>query len=107
MARISSAVFSSHIPAVGAAIDLGTTGNEYWSPVFEGFEYSKKWQADNTPDVIILVYNDHASAFDLRVVPTFGIGCSEVFESADEGWDHALFLLSRGILIWPGILPSL
>ncbi len=86
MARISSAVFSSHIPAVGAAIDLGTTGNEYWSPVFEGFEYSKKWQADNIPDVIILVYNDHASAFDLRVVPTFGIGCSEEFESADEGW---------------------
>jgi protocatechuate 4,5-dioxygenase, beta chain len=86
MARITSAVYSSHIPAVGAAIDLGTTGNDYWAPVFKGFEFSKQWQADNTPDVIILVYNDHASAFDLRVVPTFAIGCSESFEIADEGW---------------------
>jgi len=86
MARITSAVYSSHIPAVGAAIDRGTTDNEYWSPVFKGFEFSKQWQADNKPDVIILVYNDHASAFDLRVVPTFAIGCSESFEIADEGW---------------------
>ncbi|MDG2175626.1 MAG: class III extradiol dioxygenase subunit beta [Gammaproteobacteria bacterium] len=86
MARITSAVFSSHIPAVGAAIDGGTTDNEYWSPVFKRFEFSKQWQADNKPDVIILVYNDHASAFDLRVVPTFAIGCSESFEIADEGW---------------------
>ena len=86
MARISSAVFSSHIPAVGAAIDLGTTQNDYWAPAFKGFEFSKQWEAENTPDVIILVYNDHASAFDLRVIPTFGIGCSEQFESADEGW---------------------
>jgi protocatechuate 4,5-dioxygenase beta chain len=86
MARITSAVFSSHIPAVGAAIDRGATDNDYWSPVFKGFEFSKQWQADNKPDVIILVYNDHASAFDLRVVPTFAIGCSEAFEIADEGW---------------------
>lgn len=86
MARISSAVFSSHIPAVGAAIDRGTTQNDYWAPVFKGFEFSRQWMAQNTPDVIILVYNDHASAFDLRVVPTFAIGCSELFESADEGW---------------------
>jgi protocatechuate 4,5-dioxygenase beta chain len=86
MARITSAVFSSHIPAVGAAIDRGATDNDYWSPVFKGFEFSKQWQANNKPDVIILVYNDHASAFDLRVVPTFAIGCSEAFEIADEGW---------------------
>lgn len=86
MASITSAVYSSHIPAVGAAIDRGTTDNDYWSPVFKGFEFSKQWQADNIPDVIILVYNDHASAFDMKIVPTFGIGCSEQFESADEGW---------------------
>jgi protocatechuate 4,5-dioxygenase beta chain len=86
MARITSAVFSSHIPAVGAAIDRGATRNEYWAPVFKGFEFSRQWEKDNKPDVVILVYNDHASAFDLRVVPTFAIGCSEQFESADEGW---------------------
>ena len=41
MARITSAVYSSHIPAVGAAIDRGTTGNDYWSPVFKGFEFEE------------------------------------------------------------------
>jgi protocatechuate 4,5-dioxygenase beta chain len=36
--------------------------------------------------VIVLVYNDHASAFDMRIIPTFGIGCAEEFPIADEGW---------------------
>jgi aromatic ring-opening dioxygenase catalytic subunit (LigB family) len=38
------------------------------------------------PDVVILVYNDHASAFSLDIVPTFAIGCAERFPPADEGW---------------------
>jgi len=29
---------------------------------------------DNTPDVIFLVYNDHATAFSLDMIPTFAIG---------------------------------
>jgi protocatechuate 4,5-dioxygenase beta chain len=29
---------------------------------------------DNTPDVIFLVYNDHATAFSLEMIPTFAIG---------------------------------
>jgi protocatechuate 4,5-dioxygenase beta chain len=86
MARITAAVFSSHIPAVGAAIDLGKTGEPYWQPVFRGFEFSKQWIARDTPDVILLVYNDHASAFSLDMIPTFAIGCAERFQPADEGW---------------------
>ena len=35
---------------------------------------------------MILVYNDHASAFDMNLIPTFAIGCAEEFEPADEGW---------------------
>ena len=38
------------------------------------------------PDVVILVYNDHASAFSLDIIPTFAIGCAEKFPPADEGW---------------------
>ncbi len=37
-------------------------------------------------DVVILVYNDHASAFDMNIIPTFAIGCGERFKPADEGW---------------------
>jgi len=42
--------------------------------------------AAQKPDVILLTYNDHASAFSLDIVPTFAIGCAEQFAPADEGW---------------------
>lgn len=86
MARISAGVATSHVPAIGAAIDLGKTREQYWAPLFEGYEFSKKWIAGEKPDVIFLVYNDHASAFDLKMIPTFAIGCGEKFGIADEGW---------------------
>jgi protocatechuate 4,5-dioxygenase beta chain len=86
MARISAGVFSSHVPAIGAAIDLGKTAEPYWQPLFKGFEFSKQWVARAKPDVIFLVYNDHASAFSLELIPTFAIGCAERFAIADEGW---------------------
>ena len=86
MARITAGVTTSHIPAVGAAIDLGKTHEPYWQPVFEGYEFSKRWIAEHKPDVVVLVYNDHASAFSLEIIPTFAIGCAESFQPADEGW---------------------
>lgn len=86
MARISASVYTSHVPAIGAAIDTGKTGDEYWKPLFAGYDYSKQWIADNTPDVILLVYNDHASAFDANMVPTFAIATGDEFQPADEGW---------------------
>ncbi len=85
-ARISASVYTSHVPAIGAAIDLGKTDNEYWSPLFKGYEPSKQWMKDNRPDVIFLVYNDHATAFSLEMIPTFAIGCAAEFKPADEGW---------------------
>ena len=86
MARIVAGVATSHIPAVGAAIDLGKTGEPYWQPVFKGYEFSKQWMTEHMPDVVVLVYNDHASAFSLELIPTFAIGCAEAFPPADEGW---------------------
>ena len=86
MARIVAGVATSHVPAIGAAIDLGKTGEPYWKPVFEGYEWSKTWIAELKPDVIILVYNDHASAFSLELIPTFALGTAAEFPPADEGW---------------------
>jgi protocatechuate 4,5-dioxygenase beta chain len=86
MARITAGVATSHVPAIGAAIDQGKTREPYWAPLFQGFEFSKRWIAANKPDVVFLIYNDHASAFSLDIVPTFAIGCAERFEPADEGW---------------------
>ena len=86
MARITAGVATSHVPAIGAAVDLGKTGKPYWKPLFAGYEFSKEWIAKEKPDVIFLVYNDHATAFGLENIPTFAIGCADEYEIADEGW---------------------
>jgi protocatechuate 4,5-dioxygenase beta chain len=86
VASISASVYTSHIPAIGAALDLGKTAEPYWQPVFGGYQRSKEWMAKHVPDVIVLVYNDHATAFSLDLVPTFAIGTGERFMPADEGW---------------------
>ena len=86
MARITASVFTSHVPAIGAALDLGKTAEPYWQPVFQGYEFSKQWMKDKQPDVIILVFNDHATAFSLDMIPTFAIGTAAQYQPADEGW---------------------
>jgi protocatechuate 4,5-dioxygenase beta chain len=86
MARITASVYTSHVPAIGAALDLGKSHEPYWQKVFAGYEFSRQWLRDNTPDVIFLVYNDHATAFSLELIPTFAIGCAAEFQPADEGW---------------------
>ena len=85
-ARISAGVFTSHVPAIGAAMDHGKTDEPYWQPLFDGYEPSREWMSDNTPDAIVLVYNDHATAFSLDLIPTFAIGTAASFPVADEGW---------------------
>jgi protocatechuate 4,5-dioxygenase beta chain len=86
MARITAGIACSHVPAIGAAIDLGKTAEPYWMPLFKGFEFTKQWMRANVPDVVFLVYNDHATSFSLDCIPTFAIGCAEQFTPADEGW---------------------
>ncbi|WP_417222324.1 class III extradiol dioxygenase subunit beta [Amphritea sp.] len=86
MARITAGIASSHVPAIGAAIDNGKTEEAYWQPLFAGYDWTKQWLKDEKPDVVILVYNDHASAFSMDIIPTFAIGCAEEYQSADEGW---------------------
>jgi len=86
MARITAGVTTSHVPAIGAALDHGNAGNDYWRPMFAGYDWTKKWIAQERPDVVVLVYNDHASAFSLEMIPTFAIGCADTFNVADEGF---------------------
>ena len=86
MARITASVYTSHVPAIGAAMDLGKTAEPYWQKVFSGYEFSRQWMKDNKPDVVFLVFNDHATAFSLEMIPTFAIGTAERYKVADEGW---------------------
>src|ERR1700751_90117 len=86
VAKLIAGVTTSHVPAIGAALDNGKSGEPYWRRVFGGYDFSKKWLAETKPDVVFLVYNDHASAFSLEIIPTFALGCGEQFAPADEGW---------------------
>ena len=86
MARITASVYTCHVPAIGAAMDLGKTEEPYWQPVFDGYESRRRWIEEHKPDVVFLVYNDHATAFSLDMIPTFAIGTGAEFQPADEGW---------------------
>ncbi len=86
MAKIIAGIGSSHVPAIGAAIDNNKTEEPYWKRVFSGFEKSQQWMRETAPDVAIVVYNDHASAFSTDLIPTFALGAAAEFPPADEGW---------------------
>ncbi|MCZ6656865.1 MAG: class III extradiol dioxygenase subunit beta [Gammaproteobacteria bacterium] len=86
MARIIAGVGTSHVPAIGAAVDNGITDSDYWAPLFKGYEPAREWMRETQPDVAIIIYNDHASAFSLELIPTFVIGVADAFLPADEGY---------------------
>jgi protocatechuate 4,5-dioxygenase beta chain len=86
MAKIVAGVGCSHVPAIGAAIDLGKTQDDYWKKLFDGFQRAKEVMAEIKPDLVIEVYNDHGSAFSLQYIPTFALGVQDMFQPADEGW---------------------
>ncbi len=86
MAKILTGIGTSHVPAIGAAIDHGKTQDPYWKPLFDGYQWARDWIEEHKPDVAIVVYNDHASAFGLNLIPTFTLGVAERFAPADEGY---------------------
>jgi protocatechuate 4,5-dioxygenase, beta chain len=86
VAELFAGLATSHVPAIGAAWDNGKSTEPYWQPVFAGYEFAKQWVKQAKPDVVILVYNDHATAFSMELIPTFALGCAAEFAIADEGW---------------------
>jgi protocatechuate 4,5-dioxygenase beta chain len=86
MAKLVGGLTSSHIPAVGNAIAQGLQQEPYWKRFFDGYEPAKAWLKEANPDLVIVVYNDHGLNFFLDKVPTFALGCADMYHNADEGW---------------------
>lgn len=86
MAELIGGIGSSHVPAVGAAIDNHKHEEPYWAPFFEKIAPARAWMAEAQPDVCLVVFNDHASAFSLDLIPTFALGVADQFPPADEGY---------------------
>jgi protocatechuate 4,5-dioxygenase beta chain len=74
------------VPSLGAALDHGKTQTDYWKPLFDGLEPARRWIAETNPDVCIIIFNDHASAFSQALISTFAIGVAPEFQPADEGY---------------------
>ena len=86
MTEIIWGLGTSHVPSIGAAMDNHKSDDEYWKPLFEGYAPARKWMAENTPDVAVVIYNDHANALGLEMIPTFAIGTADGYNVADEGY---------------------
>lgn len=86
MAEVIWGLATSHVPSIGAAMDRELTGTPQWKPLFDGYAPARAWLADRTPDVAIVIYNDHANGLDPASVPTFGLGTADRYTVADEGW---------------------
>lgn len=86
MANFIGGIATSHVPSIGAAIDHGKTQDPYWKPLFDGVKPARDWIEAAKPDVVIVIYNDHASRFGLDMTPTFAIGVGDLFAPHDEGY---------------------
>lgn len=85
MAEIVGGIGISHIPTIGAAMDMGRTEEVPFKDVFDAYERVREWVRDLKPDTVVVVYNDHGAAFSLDLVPTFVVGTGPEYLPAEEG----------------------
>lgn len=86
MAKIVGIMTTSHVPALGRAIQHNLQQDPYWKPFFDGFPPIREWLEQVRPDIVVSCYNDHGLNFFLDKQPTFAIGTAPEYISEDEGW---------------------
>ena len=85
MARIIGAVAASHTPTIGFAYDRQKQNDPVWKPIFEAFRPVQQWLAEQKPDVLFVIYNDHVTSFFFDHYSAFALGIGESYAVADEG----------------------
>lgn len=85
MARIIGGLAVSHTPTIGFAVDHDKQQEAAWAPIFQGFEPIRVWLAEQQPDVLFYVFNDHVTSFFFDHYGAFSLGVDERYEVADEG----------------------
>ena len=86
MARIIGGFTTSHIPAIGNAMEKGLQQEPYWKPFFDGYLPVRMWMKEMKPDVAVIFYNDHGLNFFLDHISTFAVGAAAHYYNGDEGW---------------------
>lgn len=85
MARIIGAIACSHTPTIGFAFDKKKQDDPVWKPIFESFAPVRRWLQEKKPDVLLVIYNDHVSAFFFDHYSAFALGVGDRHPVADEG----------------------
>ena len=85
MARLIGAIGVSHTPTIGYARDRDLSSDPVWAPIFEAFEPLKDWLAEQKPDALVMIYNDHVTAFSFDHYSAFALGVGDDYPVADEG----------------------
>lgn len=85
MAKIIGCIGTSHVPTIALAYDRGRQEDPAWKPLFDGYKPVAQWLEDKKADVLVFIYNDHATTFFFDMYPTFALGVGERFPIADEG----------------------
>ena len=85
MARIVGGIATSHTPTIGFALDTHKQHDPVWAPIFKGYEPVQKWLAQQKPDVLVYIYNDHITSFFFDHYSHFALGVGATWPVADEG----------------------
>ncbi|PRG43656.1 gallate dioxygenase [Burkholderia gladioli] len=85
MARIIGGIAASHTPTIGFAFDKNKRDDPVWAPIFENFAPLSAWIEEKRPDVLLMIYNDHATSFFFDHYSAFALGVGLRWEVADEG----------------------
>ncbi|WP_153135509.1 gallate dioxygenase [Paraburkholderia agricolaris] len=85
MAWIVGGIAASHTPTIGFAFDKNKRDDPVWAPIFENFAPLADWLAEKSPDVLVLIYNDHVTSFFFDHYSAFALGVGPEWQVADEG----------------------
>lgn len=85
MAKIIGGIAASHTPTIGFAFDRDKRADPDWAPIFAAFEPVQAWLAEQRPDVLLFIYNDHVTSFFFDHYSAFALGVGERWSVADEG----------------------
>ncbi|MET0919092.1 MAG: gallate dioxygenase [Burkholderiales bacterium] len=85
MARIIGGIAASHTPTIGFAFDRNKRDDPVWAPIFENFAPLATWLEEKRPDVLLIIYNDHATSFFFDHYSAFTLGVGPDWRVADEG----------------------
>ena len=85
MARIIGGIASSHTPTIGFALDHDKQDDPVWAPIFAAYAPVKSWLAEQKPDALVVIYNDHVTSFFFDHYSAFALGIGDRYAVADEG----------------------